>query len=204
MDGSRFDDLSRKMAAGISRRGAAKAAAAGMLAALGVGKAADAQATQASCGNVACGRNACRCNPGCVCCTYANGNSRCRPPGQCHPGTESVCAPPTTTPAPTTTLPPVPTCTQSTTSGGQDGSTTNHELGRPGPTSFQLTYDMGEVPDQLQVFYEGVNIYDTGDLVDGTQTVTVTVPAGSSTQVTVVVTAPLFGTNWEYTVFCPA
>ena len=57
------------------------------------------------------------CNPGCVCCVYPNGNSRCRPPGTCSPGREEVPsgrdhandartdhhhAPPTTTAATTT------------------------------------------------------------------------------------------------------
>ena len=98
--------------------------------------------------------------------------------------------------------PPVP-CNQLTTAGGVGVTTTVHELGTAGPTSFQLTYEMFSIPDQLDVFYEGVNIYTTGTVVSGGQTVTVAVPQGSSTQVTVVVTGPDPSTAWEYTVFCP-
>jgi hypothetical protein len=48
MDGNRFDDLSRKLAVGVSRRGAIKGIAAGLLGAVGLRKAADAQVSQAS------------------------------------------------------------------------------------------------------------------------------------------------------------
>ncbi|KRE36170.1 hypothetical protein ASG73_13950 [Janibacter sp. Soil728] len=63
------------------------------------------------------------------------------------------------------------------------------------------------MPDQFQVFYEGVLLHDTGVVGDaineGTGSATVTVPAGTSTQVTVVVTGPS-GTAWDYVVNCPA
>lgn len=44
--------------------------------------------TQATCGNVVCYNRTTQtvdvaCNPGCVCCVYGNGNSRCMPPGSC-------------------------------------------------------------------------------------------------------------------------
>ena len=87
MDGDRFDDLSRRLAVGLSRRKAVKGAVAGALGALGLRTVADAQVvTQSYCGNVVCVGNACVCKPGCVCCSYANGNSRCRPPGTCSSG----------------------------------------------------------------------------------------------------------------------
>lgn len=82
MDGTRFDDLSRAMAAGISRRAAMKGTVAGILAALGLRTVAEA-GPQAQCGNVLCATDPGICNPGCVCCLYSNGNSRCRPPSQC-------------------------------------------------------------------------------------------------------------------------
>ena len=111
MDGNRFDELSRNVAAGISRRSAVKGAAAGLLGALGLRKAADAQVTQAQCSNKACKNNSAVCTNGCVCCVYGNGNSRCRPPGQCAPGTE-VGGTTTTTAAPTTTTTTPPPCPQ--------------------------------------------------------------------------------------------
>ena len=64
----------------------------GAMAALAAGlsgrRAADAQVTQASCGNVVCYNRGTQtvnvtCKPGCVCCVFGNGNSRCMPPGSC-------------------------------------------------------------------------------------------------------------------------
>lgn len=93
-------------------------------------------------------------------------------------------------------------CNQATNSGGQGVTTTVHELGRPGPTTFVLAYDTYSIPDQIQVTYEGQTLLDTG-LVGQQKSVTVAVPAGKSTQVTVVVTGPYSGTAWTYTVNCP-
>jgi hypothetical protein len=54
----------------------------------------DAAVTQTYCGNVVCRTNPGQCKPGCVCCVYANGNSRCRPPGACLPtDTQEVLCP---------------------------------------------------------------------------------------------------------------
>ncbi len=89
MDSRRFDALTQSLAAAKTRRGLL-----GSLAALGAGllgtRATEAQVTQAQCGNVICKTNPGKCNDGCVCCVYSNGNSRCRPPGQCSPGS-AVC-----------------------------------------------------------------------------------------------------------------
>ncbi len=97
MEPSRFDTLSRSLAAPRTRRGLL-----GTLTALGAGligaHAAGAQVSQISCGNQACASNPGVCKPGCVCCAYTNSitgqviNSRCRPPGTCAPGT--VACPP--------------------------------------------------------------------------------------------------------------
>ena len=103
MDDRRFDSLARTFAAPKTRRGLL-----GSLAALGAGllgartyQEAGAQVSQVQCGNQFCASNPGGCNPGCVCCVYPNGNSRCRPPGQCtSPGTVATT---TTTSAPTTT-----------------------------------------------------------------------------------------------------
>ena len=93
MDPRRFDALAQSLAGAKTRRGVL-----GTLAALGAGvlgaRATDAQVTQRDCGNVVCGSNPAICKAGCVCCTYPNGNSRCRPPGTCAPGTEVVVTPP--------------------------------------------------------------------------------------------------------------
>ncbi len=118
MDPQSFDSLVRSLAAPKSRRGLL-----GTLAALGAGllgaHATDAQqVTQAQCGNVICGSNPGVCNPGCVCCTYSNGNSRCLPPTKCTaPGTVATT---TTTAAPLLGLGAVCTTTdQCDQAGGQ-------------------------------------------------------------------------------------
>lgn len=109
----------------------------------------------------------------------------------------------------TTTDPtPVTPCNASTSSGGQGVTTTVHELGTAGPTSFPFAWEAYGQADRFQVFYEGVEIFDTGlvgdNINEGTGSTTVAVPAGTSTQVTVTVTGPEFGTLWDYTVSCPA
>ena len=100
MDQRRFDSLTRSLAAARTRRGLL-----GSLAAIGAGllgtRAEAQQVTQAYCGNQSCAGNACACKAGCV---SSNGNSRCRSPGTCSPGTDQTCSTTTTT---TTTSPPV-------------------------------------------------------------------------------------------------
>ena len=119
MDPRRFDSLARSFATPRTRRGFL-----GALASLGAGllggRAAAAQVTQASCGNVVCYNRGTRtvdvaCAAGCVCCVYANGNSRCRPPGGCTGGV--IVSPPTTT----TTTTAAPTCASGLAEGAQCG-----------------------------------------------------------------------------------
>lgn len=102
---------------------------------------------------------------------------------------------------------PVAPCNASTSSGGAGVTTTVHDIGVAGPTSFVFDWEAQNVPDQFEVFYEGALIHDTGVVGDaineGTGSATLTVPAGTSTQVTVVVTGPS-GTAWDYRVNCPA
>lgn len=88
MDNRRFDELVRSVASGLARRSALKAAVAGVFVALGQREVSAGQVTQAHCGNVTCKSNLGTCKAGCVCCVYPNGNSRCRPPGNCASGGE--------------------------------------------------------------------------------------------------------------------
>jgi len=93
MDGHGFDDLSRRFAAGFSRRVVLKGAAVGLLEALGLRGLPEAEArTQVTCGNKTCASDPGVCDDACVCCVYSNGNSRCLPPGRCGPGL-TVCPP---------------------------------------------------------------------------------------------------------------
>lgn len=92
MDGRRFDDLTRTLAASATRRRFLGGLGAAVAALVAHGGGDGAEARQAACGNVVCARNPSKCAAGCVCCAYANArgriiNSRCRPPGTCGPGT---------------------------------------------------------------------------------------------------------------------
>lgn len=115
-----------------------------------------------------------------------------------HGDTEGACGP---------VVPPPQPCNQTTQSGGGGDTTTVHELGTSG-TQFDLYYNMYGVPDLLEVYYEGGLIYTTGWLaggpVIGEKTVSVSVPAGSSTTVSVRVYARISTSIWDYTVYCPA
>ncbi|MGU3436222.1 hypothetical protein ACNHUS_24790 [Actinomycetes bacterium M1A6_2h] len=101
---------------------------------------------------------------------------------------------------------PTQQCNGSTQSGQEGVTDTLHELGRPGPTSFVLAYETENVPDQIEVFYQGAPIANTGyvgdDLNEGSGSVIVNVPPGTATAVLVRVTGPS-GTVWDYTVNCP-
>lgn len=104
--------------------------------------------------------------------------------------------------------PPPQPCDSTTQSGGQGITETVHQLGVSGPTSFLFQWEAFGIPDQFEVFYEGVLIFDTGlvgdNINEGTGSATVNVPAGSATTVTVRVTGPQANTAWRYTVNCPA
>lgn len=104
--------------------------------------------------------------------------------------------------------PSVPTqqCNESTQAGGEGVTDTIHQLGTSGPTSFVLDYETQNIPDQIEVFYEGALLHNTGYIGDnineGTGSVVINVPPGSATSVLVRVTGP-GDTEWSYTVRCP-
>lgn len=120
-------------------------------------------------------------------------------------------APPKTTapdaPSPETN-PPVQTqeCNDTTQSGGEGVTETRHLLGRTGPTLFVLDYETFDIPDKIEVVYQGLVVANTGyvgdDLDEGTGSITVLVPPGVDQSVVVRVTGPA-GTDWDYTVNCP-
>lgn len=101
---------------------------------------------------------------------------------------------------------PTQRCDESTLSGGEGITDTVHQLGRGGPTSFVLRFETYDVPDQIEVFYEGALLHNTGYIGDnvneGTGSAVINVPAGNATSVLVRVTG-LSGTDWDYTVHCP-
>lgn len=149
MDGDRFDDLSRRFAAGISRRGAVKVAAAGLLGALGLRKGTAAQVSVTECPNEFCKDDPSVCPPSCVCCLYRNSrgkitNHRCLPPKFCAPAnvvcpngqvfdparracvtpSNSTTVRPTTTTTTTTARPTTTTTTRPTTTTTRPTTTT--------------------------------------------------------------------------------
>jgi hypothetical protein len=87
VDGQRFDELTKRIAAGVPRRRVIKGLAGGAVAgaaALLRRSGADAQrVTQAYCGNYVCKDDPSVCRDGCECCVFGNGNSRCMPPQDC-------------------------------------------------------------------------------------------------------------------------
>ncbi len=100
---------------------------------------------------------------------------------------------------------PTQNCNEATVSGGAGVTDTNHQLGRPGPTSFELVYETENVPDNIEVFYQGGKVFESGyigdDLNEGTGSAVVSLPPGAATTVLVRVSGPN-GTNWTYTVRC--
>lgn len=92
---------------------------------------------------------------------------------------------------------------------GHDGITvTRHELGRPGPMSFQLSYNTYDVPDRITVFYQGQRVAGTGWVGNanfpgnGVGSLFVNVPPGADTFVDVKVEGGN-GTDWDYVAHCP-
>jgi len=129
------------------------------------------------------------------------------------PQPQALASPAATAAVPTTTVTPTPTvtptatpttqpCNTATNSGGQGVTTTSHQLGRSSGT-FSFSYNAFSQPDQFDILYEGRTIFSTGGPVSGSNTVAVSY-SGSSTQITVRVTGPSAGTEWEYTVSCPS
>ncbi|GAA1482834.1 hypothetical protein GCM10009624_32740 [Gordonia sinesedis] len=103
--------------------------------------------------------------------------------------------------------PPVQQCNAQTLSGGAGVTNTRYVMGRRGPMSFRLDYETYNIPDRIEVIYQGRVVANTGyvgdDINQGTGSIVVRVPAGTSTSVTVRVTGPS-GTDWKYTLRCPS
>ena len=156
MDGDRFDNLTRTLAAGrsgaTSRRTFLAGLAGSALATAGVlpTRRAAALVSQAQCSNKACKNNPAVCTNGCVCCVYGNGNSRCRPPGQCSPGV--VLCPPDLVLGPSGDCVAPTTTTTTTTTTARPSEVVNggtfvicHEPFNLGPCPAGCTYCAGSV-----------------------------------------------------------
>lgn len=97
-------------------------------------------------------------------------------------------------------------CNQDTLAGGPGVTQTLHDLGRSGPASFELRWETLDIPDNIDVFYQGALVFSTGYVGDntneGTGSAVIALPPGTDTNVLVKVIGP-GGTEWNYTVGCP-
>lgn len=99
----------------------------------------------------------------------------------------------------TTTLPGMP-CNQQTVSGTSAIVTNTHQLGRTSGT-FSFQWDAQQLPDQFEVFYQGQRLFNSGSVTGAGSTL---IPySGSSSAVTVTVTAMSERVLWTYIVGCP-
>lgn len=97
-------------------------------------------------------------------------------------------------------------CNNATLAGGPGITQTNHDLGRSGPLSFNISWETYSIPDIIDVFYQGALVFSTGpvgdDINEGTGSAVINLPPGGDTSVLVKVTGP-GGTEWDYAVGCP-
>ncbi|MCC7370317.1 MAG: hypothetical protein IT306_17970 [Chloroflexi bacterium] len=109
---------------------------------------------------------------------------------------------PTPTSAPATPTPPAgtpgPACNTAVATGGTN-LTTVHNLGRSSGT-LHIDWDSFPAADQYQIFYEGVEILNTG-LVSNSGSANVPF-AGTSTFIQVTVTTGPGSNQWTYTIAC--
>jgi Dockerin type I domain len=95
-------------------------------------------------------------------------------------------------------------CPTSQRSGGQGFFRFTVELFKTRGT-ISVSYEMYSIPDRLNIYYEGTQIYTTGGLVSGSATLGVNYGSATSTTtfVTVEIDAPNLSTAWDVSVSCP-
>ncbi|HET8521909.1 MAG TPA: hypothetical protein VFL82_01675 [Thermomicrobiales bacterium] len=112
MDGHRFDEWTKTLATGASRRKVLGGLVGGFVAALGL------RGTEARvvCPNAMCAEDPGVCGDSCGCCLFGNGNNRCLDPRRCQQQGGIVIGGPTTTTSTTTSTTTAPPTTSTTTS----------------------------------------------------------------------------------------
>lgn len=96
---------------------------------------------------------------------------------------------------------PLGACQTQQSSGGQGAFTNSYDLGKDAGT-FELTYQMYSIPDQLEVKDSaGDVLFSTNGLVSGSQTVNIPYTGGRI--IFVIISAPTSGTAWDYAIGCP-
>lgn len=95
-------------------------------------------------------------------------------------------------------------CNAEVKSGGQGETTTTHELGSQ-KGNVVILYDMDNVPDQMNVFYNNKLVASTKRLVsnEGSLSFNYNPGKGDPTFCIVELSAPQEGTLWEYLLKCP-
>ena len=89
-------------------------------------------------------------------------------------------------------------------SGGTGYFESFHELGNA-PVLVTITYDMRNIPDQIDVYYNNVIVASTHKLISGTGSISWSYMAqrGEPTFCKIVMTAPQANTAWAYFIGCP-
>ena len=88
--------------------------------------------------------------------------------------------------------------------GGKGRISTNHKLGN-NPGTVTIQYHMENIPDQMDVYYDGQLVATTNGLVSGEGTISwvYTPQNGKPDFCIVIMTAPNDGTSWTYYIRCP-
>jgi hypothetical protein len=95
-------------------------------------------------------------------------------------------------------------CDATVQSGGQGETTTKHELGKRSGTVV-IEYDMFDLPDEINVYYDNVLVASSNGLVSNKNTLQFkyTAAAGKPTFCIVKISAPDKDTSWNYLLNCP-
>lgn len=102
-------------------------------------------------------------------------------------------------------LAPTVQCPGGSDDGGRGHFTQWVDIGAAGPSTIHLRYETFSIPDNVDVFYQGANVYHSGLVgTNGNVDVDIALPAGTDGRVKVVVYAPYEGTAWNYDVSCAA
>jgi len=156
------------------------------------------------------------CRPGITCCYIAQNFSvlfrQLPTPTATNTPTPTATATPTATQTPTPTLtptgtpiptPPVLKCNNILHSGHEGVDIKEYEMGQT-EGSFYLSYEMIQIPDQLDIYYEDKIIFTTNEPVSGFRhNILVPFGPGTSTKIKVVLTGNEEGTDWYYSISCP-
>lgn len=95
-----------------------------------------------------------------------------------------------------------PFCDEEQRQGGTEGDKRNLQLTTTQGV-LRVRYEMYQIPDRMQIMYEGQQIYDSG-LVSGSNEASVPF-SGNSGRLQVLLTGnPNPDTKWTYTIYCPA